>query len=297
MALAASLWADINDDGSDTDLDSVATTLSPDGVRSSGRSSEESEESLACSELCSEKDPEANFHWRPNIKAPEFIPTQTMTCLLVGFCEVGNPSRRRRPTAQRPLPLVLSDSTKDIRRKEIKVCQNSLGWSDASSAYTQTGSEVQSEGSKKEMPSKASKGACSPSEWSSTSTTTLSANSETSSTAGAQSEVPETTEEDWERRAQTRSRDIARSKMFSEYSCYTDHIPKSEREADEPMTPDPLDRSISKRHWKYRLRGWHSALQRYSESAVAECSASVIVGEARPSAAHDQGDAEGLGDH
>eukprot|EP00930_Biecheleria_cincta_P055800 TRINITY_DN4206_c0_g1_i2.p1 TRINITY_DN4206_c0_g1~~TRINITY_DN4206_c0_g1_i2.p1 ORF type:complete len:296 (+),score=47.83 TRINITY_DN4206_c0_g1_i2:52-888(+) len=277
MAVAATLWADMyDDDDSDTDLDSEATTFSPDAPKVS-RGSRSSEESLACSEFRLEEDIAATCLWRPNIEAPPFIPTQTMTCLAVVFREVGNPSRRRQRTAQRPLPLAVSDSRRNTWRKEMWVRQSSLGWSGTSPASTETCFEVQSEGSNKGVPSKTSKGAWSPWAWSSNSTTTTSANSETSSTAGAQSEEPEATEEDWERRAQRCSRDIANSKMFAEYGLYLSHIPKSDREADEPLTPDPVDRSISKRQWMYRLRQWQSALKRYA--VVGEAGASVASGD------------------
>jgi len=81
------------------------------------------------------------------------------------------------------------------------------------------------------------------------------------SNAAAETEV--VTEDQWEHRAATRQRAIDIGKATKEYSWHSDRQHKD----DEPLTPDPTDRSISKRQWKYRVMQWRTAFnQRYLES-------------------------------
>merc|ERR1719330_1004068 len=70
------------------------------------------------------------------------------------------------------------------------------------------------------------------------------------------------TEEDWQRRGEMRQKAIDIIKKFPEYTWYSG----TERDEESPQTPDPLDRDISKRRWKYLTAQWRLALkQRFLE--------------------------------
>lgn len=74
-------------------------------------------------------------------------------------------------------------------------------------------------------------------------------------------EMPEQTEEDWERRCATRQRAIAVGKASPEYIRYLEARDSGEGEPSGVKTPDPMDRDISKRQWKYIVQQWRNALK------------------------------------
>eukprot|EP00913_Durusdinium_trenchii_P031870 g29848.t1 len=78
--------------------------------------------------------------------------------------------------------------------------------------------------------------------------------------SSVQSEAVEATEEEWEHREVMRGKAVAQSKASPEYQrCQgLDRL-------DRPTTPNHLDRSISKRQWKFLLRDWRFEIQRYLE--------------------------------
>jgi len=74
-------------------------------------------------------------------------------------------------------------------------------------------------------------------------------------------DMPEATEEQWQHRAQQRTRAVEIGKSSKEYQLYCE----AGRDCgsggpDEPKTPDPHDRTVSKRRWKFLLREWRDAL-------------------------------------
>lgn len=78
-------------------------------------------------------------------------------------------------------------------------------------------------------------------------------------------ELPPATEEEWQRRLESRSRSIMVGKTSAEYISFMESktIRQSESEDNfvEPLTPDPTDRSISKRRWKYEIQVWREMLK------------------------------------
>jgi hypothetical protein len=73
--------------------------------------------------------------------------------------------------------------------------------------------------------------------------------------------MPEATEEEWEHRAQQRMRAVEMGKESKEYQLYCETGKGcGSGLSDEPKTPDPHDRTVSKRMWKFLLREWRSAL-------------------------------------
>lgn len=71
------------------------------------------------------------------------------------------------------------------------------------------------------------------------------------------------TEEDWQRRVEKRSISITAGKDTSEYRSYVQARPRITRRPSEPRTPDPRDRSISKRGWDEEVRLWRVALRQW----------------------------------
>lgn len=78
-------------------------------------------------------------------------------------------------------------------------------------------------------------------------------------------ELPPATEEEWQRRLESRSRSIMIGKTSAEYISFMESkaLRQSESEDNfvEPLTPDPTDRSISKRRWKYEIQVWREMLK------------------------------------
>jgi len=74
--------------------------------------------------------------------------------------------------------------------------------------------------------------------------------------------VPEASEEDWHRREEARQKCVQIGKDTDEYRKYIDRRPnKEDRDASEPMTPDPRDRTVSKRRWGQAMNEWRQALK------------------------------------
>jgi hypothetical protein len=82
--------------------------------------------------------------------------------------------------------------------------------------------------------------------------------------------MPEASEEEWQHRAETRQRAILAGKDTPEYQWYSELKRGERREEGDPLTPDPLDRTVSRRHWKYAAQQWRIMLkQRYLEEMPA----------------------------
>merc|ERR1719502_704199 len=73
-----------------------------------------------------------------------------------------------------------------------------------------------------------------------------------------QGQMPEASEEDWERRREMRAKAISIVKSTAEYQWYESRASRGER----PRTPDPADRTVSKRRWKYDVEMWRTELRR-----------------------------------
>lgn len=164
--------------------------------------------------------------WQPNLHAPEFIPTMSMACPLVGFChmvpeDVGTPEKGADP---------LHTFGAERRRKGL------AGRKRQPSAL--------------QVPAKRSK-------------------SEERHVVPAvlgQSQMPAASEEEWQHRISMRKKAVSVGKETPEYKWFAESKNRDAQELEEPMTPDPTDRKVSKRHWKYAVQLWRTALkQRYLE--------------------------------
>lgn len=154
--------------------------------------------------------------WRPNVNAPEFIPTLTMQCPFIGICHT----------------------------------VSGTAFADSSTFTPEKG----------RAPSPTSRAGRSRHSAKKRRTSTAQAAPRTPRPVSMPSE--DATEEDWQRRAEMRQKAIDMVKKFPEYRWYSE----AKREGDPPLTPDPRDRGISKRRWKYLTAQWRLALkQRYIE--------------------------------
>lgn len=80
--------------------------------------------------------------------------------------------------------------------------------------------------------------------------------------------MPEASEDEWLRRRETRMRAISVAKNTREYQSYCRSKLDIEYSVDEPVTPDPADRTVSARRWKYEVQQWRSALSKRWEQDV-----------------------------
>jgi len=80
-------------------------------------------------------------------------------------------------------------------------------------------------------------------------------------------EMPDASPEVWELRGIARQRAITVGKESREYKWFADHKRAADLtdvdSGDEPLTPNPLDRSVSKRQWKYQVQKWRVALKQW----------------------------------
>lgn len=184
--------------------------------------------------------------WRPNVHAPEFIPTLSMSCPLVGLI-AGSPNMEalecRGPSEAAVAPFTTPEKSRapspgpsgERRRrrggKRRSLLQEPLQKRSRSAENENSGSQAVVQGEQVHHDA-----------------------------------LPEATEEDWQRRGEVRRKAVETIKQFPEYQWYAAATPREEREAGAPTTPDPQDRTISKRKWKFLTTTWRSSLkQRYTE--------------------------------
>jgi len=80
--------------------------------------------------------------------------------------------------------------------------------------------------------------------------------------------MPDASEDEWLRRKDTRMRAIAVAKSTREYQSCSRSKLDIESSVEEPMTPNPADRTTSARRWKYEVQQWRSALaKRWEQDA------------------------------
>jgi len=167
--------------------------------------------------------------WEPNMGAPEFIPTQSMDCPLLGFCRSVSED-----TSQGCKTPVASTAT------AAAGVGSSLAVFDMTASHTKSPPEI-----KVPLRHAASNESCS--SW---------------------GEIPEASEEDWERREKNRMMSVQIVKESPEYQVYLEKMLSEEQLVDQPETPDPTDRSISKRKWKYLVQQWRQAFIHVADISV-----------------------------
>jgi len=105
--------------------------------------------------------------------------------------------------------------------------------------------------------------------------------------------LPSATEEEWQKRSETRTKNVQAAKDKADYKVYLETVPRAERATSSPMTPDPNDRTISKRSWKMDLQKWVKELQswhaRHTCTPIRPNSIPVHLDTIHPDGAVEQG--------
>merc|ERR1712113_1289599 len=68
------------------------------------------------------------------------------------------------------------------------------------------------------------------------------------------------------------------------YRLYVEVFPSSERGEDDPKTPDPTDRTVSKRMWKWNVEKWRLQLKSrcvYSRAVLLQCRELLSLSESK----------------
>lgn len=77
----------------------------------------------------------------------------------------------------------------------------------------------------------------------------------------AKRQMPPASEEEWETRIAKREKEVATIKSLHSYRLYVEVFPPDRRTDEDPKTPDPLDRLVSKRMWKWNVEKWRLQLK------------------------------------
>merc|ERR1719265_1555739 len=95
-------------------------------------------------------------------------------------------------------------------------------------------------------------------------------------------QMPPATDEEWEARAAKREKEVETIKSLQSYRLYVEVFPQDKRGDDDPKTPDPRDRNVSKRMWKWTVEKWRLQLKGrcvYSRAVALQCREYVLMAE------------------
>jgi len=87
-------------------------------------------------------------------------------------------------------------------------------------------------------------------------------------------QMPPATDEEWETRIQKREKEVVTIKSLQSYRLYVEVFPHDKRSDGDPKTPDPHDRTVSKRMWKWNVEKWRLQLKSrcvYSRAVALQC--------------------------
>jgi len=87
-------------------------------------------------------------------------------------------------------------------------------------------------------------------------------------------QMPFATDEEWDQRIQKREKEVETIKSLQSYRLYIEVFPHDKRGDDDPKTPDPRDRTVSKRMWKWNVEKWRLQLKSrcvYSRGVLLQC--------------------------
>jgi len=93
-------------------------------------------------------------------------------------------------------------------------------------------------------------------------------------------QMPFATDEEWDQRIQKREKEVETIKSLQSYRLYIEVFPHDERGDDDPKTPDPRDRTVSKRMWKWNVEKWRLQLKSrcvYSRAVLLQCREALAV--------------------
>merc|ERR1719387_1723868 len=80
---------------------------------------------------------------------------------------------------------------------------------------------------------------------------TLQAQAEEYARQKAKRQMPPATDEEWDMRISKREKEVETIKTLQSYRLYIDGVPYDQRSDEDPKTPNPHDRTVSKRMWKW----------------------------------------------
>lgn len=208
--------------------------------------------------------------WRPNLSAPDFVPTLTMVCPLVGFCEVEGGE--------------VCQAWTELPMDMLPPCSVGPRLAAPAPAAGGLGQEPRREQRRRRS-------------------------SVTKALEPTRAPIDEdcekhVTEEEWQNRIQARVRAVDLGKATREYRCHAEAKARVETTSagERARTPDPEDRTCSRRHWKYEVSHWRAVLRRlYGEAEDRERSgngssvASTEEWQSRLTALTEAGDDDGEG--
>lgn len=103
----------------------------------------------------------------------------------------------------------------------------------------------------------------------------------------AKGQLPYATDEEWEQRFVKRKKEVDTIKSLPSYKMYLELVPRESRIHEgsvppDPLTPDPRDRNVSKRMWKWNVEKWRLQLKNqygtiYSRTMLLQLKASVAA--------------------
>lgn len=112
-------------------------------------------------------------------------------------------------------------------------------------------------------------------------------------------QMPPATDEEWEARTAKREKEVETIKSLQSYRLYVEVFPHDKRGDDDPKTPDPRDRNVSKRMWKWNVEKWRLQLKSrcvYSRAVALQCREYLLLEEAAEQEAGDVSpEGEGVG--
>eukprot|EP00418_Pyrodinium_bahamense_P014333 CAMPEP_0179110192 /NCGR_PEP_ID=MMETSP0796-20121207/51417_1 /TAXON_ID=73915 /ORGANISM="Pyrodinium bahamense, Strain pbaha01" /LENGTH=220 /DNA_ID=CAMNT_0020808323 /DNA_START=83 /DNA_END=745 /DNA_ORIENTATION=- len=109
-------------------------------------------------------------------------------------------------------------------------------------------------------------------------------------------QMPPATDEEWETRIAKREKEVVTIKALQSYRLYVEVFPHDKRSDDDPKTPDPRDKTVSKRMWKWNVEKWRLQLKSrcvYSRAVTLQCREYILRQERME--ARELGDAVGQG--
>jgi hypothetical protein len=87
-------------------------------------------------------------------------------------------------------------------------------------------------------------------------------------------QMPWASDEEWQQRISKREKEVATIKSLQSYRLYIEVFPHDKRCDDDPKTPDPCDKTVSKRMWKWNVEKWRLQLKSrcvYSRAVLLQC--------------------------
>jgi hypothetical protein len=223
----------------------------------------------------------ASVVWQPKLEAAEFIPTLSNICPLVGICEVLESAVQEEVSTTTGAPRDAPGSAAP-RGEGGDAADDRIAFAAAPAAMW-TAWAVETECAGWRARAAAAADACRrQQEWAGRRRPR--AREEERCTPSAATAIDEddavedrhVSEAVWEQRIQARRRAIEVGKETQAYQAYME---AKKHHANDCAAPDPEDRTLSKRRWKYEVTQWRTMLRKWHvEECSSSCAASSTTG-------------------